>query len=95
MANRRLSQCIKNEFLQEKLVTNQKKKKQLWGKDEYIQFQRTYWTCDYSVFGHPRNKVQIAWLISVFCWTGARKGALFAGEEKGGLRYRVSLLETL
>ena len=55
---------------------------------------RAFWTMDDDdVLMHPRNKVQIPFLIWLYCWTGARIGAFFPKEKEGkkGLRYRVCL----
>ena len=75
-----------------------KKKKYLFGEKEFERFNKTFWTNDDAAFVHPRNKVQIAFIISVFCWTGARIGAFFPkpkNKHVRGLRYRVSLRETI
>ena len=76
------------------MVSGKIKPKYLFGKKEFIQFTTTFWTTDDATFVHPRNKVQIPFIISVFCWTGARVGAFFPNaddKEKAGLRYRVHL----
>lgn len=81
-------------MVQENLVANKKKKKYLFGEQEWAQFYKTFWTLNDDKFVHPRNKVQIPFVISVFCWTGARIGAFFPNKhnkEKAGLRYRVRL----
>ena len=56
-----------------------------------IEFNRTFWTVDEGRFIYPRNKIQIPFLISVYCWTGARIGSFFPSKEKPNacLRYRV------
>ena len=79
--------------MKEQLVITKKKTKYLFGKEEFIQFNITFWTVDDAVFVHPRNKVQIP-LISVFTWTGARIGAFLPGpnEKNRGLRYKVNQL---
>ena len=77
---------------------NKKKPKHLFGEKELVQFTNTFWTVDDERFVHPRNKVQIPFIIAVFCWTGARIGAFFPEKEnkdKGGLRYRVGLPQVL
>ena len=56
----------------EDLVVNKKKKKQLFGEKELVQFNLTFWTIDDAQFIHPRNKAQVPFAIAVFCWTGAR-----------------------
>jgi len=56
---------------------NKKKPKHLFGRKELVQFTNTFWTVDDNHFTHPRNKVQIPFIIAVFCWTGARIGAFF------------------
>jgi len=78
----------------EGLVVNKKKPKHLFGRKELFQFTTTFWTVDDDHFTHPRNKVQIPFIIAVFCWTGARIGAFFPDKKddtKKGLQYRVSV----
>ncbi len=77
----------------EGLIVNLKKPKHLFGETELVHFNTTFWTVDETCFVHPRNKAQIPFLIAVFCWTGARIGALLPSPEnnkKDGLRYKVS-----
>lgn len=78
----------------EGLVVNKKKPKHLFGRKELVQFTITFWTVDDDHFTHPRNKVQIPFIIAVFCWTGARIGAFFPDKKddtKKGLQYRVNI----
>ena len=85
-------QLTRTVLIEEGVVANKRKKKHLFGKTELIQFNTTFWTVDDTTFVHPRNKVQIPFIISVFCWTGARIGAFFpdsGNKDDGGLRYRV------
>ena len=85
---------MRNTLTKEGLVVNKKKPKHLFGEKELVQFTNTFWTVDDDRFTHPRNKVQIPFVIAVFCWTGARIGAFFPEKEnkhKAGLRYRVGL----
>ncbi len=77
---------------------NKKKPKHLFGRKELVQFTVTFWTVDDDHFIHPRNKVQIPFIIAVFCWTGARIGAFFPDKKddsKKGLQYRVSVGRTI
>ena len=77
---------------------NKKKPKHLFSEKELVQFTNTFWAVDDAQFIHPRNKVQIPFIIAVFCWTRARIGAFFPEKEnkdKGGLQYRVDLLGTI
>ncbi|KAL2037204.1 hypothetical protein N7G274_010067 [Stereocaulon virgatum] len=72
-------------------VVNKKKAKYLFGEKEFTRFTTTFWTVDDKVFTHPRNKVQIPFILSVFFWTAARIGAFFPGKKNGskkGLQYR-------
>ena len=76
-------------------TVNKHKVKRLFGETEFIQFTTTFWTVDDAHFVHPRNRVQIAFAILVFCWTGARIGAFFPeskNEAKKGLQYKVCLV---
>lgn len=71
-----------------------KRPKHLFGEKEFTRFKVTFWTADDEAFTHPRNKVQIAWLLSLFFWTAARIGAFLPKKNNGvhkGLQYRVSL----
>lgn len=43
------------------------------------------WTYDDLIFIHERYRVQVTFLIHVYCWTGARINAFFTD----GLRYKV------
>ena len=82
---------------EERLVVNTKKPKHLFGKDDLIQFHTTFWTKDDANFIHPRNKIQIPFIIDVFCWTGARIGAFFpnpSDKDEAGLRYKVNYFLT-
>ena len=86
-------QWTRNVLIAEGLVANKKKQKQLFGPKEWTQFNVTFWTIDDAVFVHPRNKAQIPFLVSVFCWTGVRIGAFFpdpGNKDRGGLQYRVN-----
>ncbi|MCJ1325512.1 hypothetical protein MMC10_002175 [Thelotrema lepadinum] len=68
-----------------------KKEKFNFTKREFTLLMRAFWTMDDDdVLMHPRNKVQIPFLIWLYCWTGARIGAFFPKEKEGkkGLRYR-------
>ncbi|MCJ1444888.1 MAG: hypothetical protein MMC23_005391 [Stictis urceolatum] len=81
----------RTELVDEGLVSNIKKEKYLFGWKEWTRFNKTFWKVDDRVFVHPRNKVQIPFLISLFCWTGARIGTFFpnaTNKDKAGLRYR-------
>ena len=89
------SLVVRTVLTKERLVVNTKKPKHLFGKHDLIQFHTTFWTKDDASFVHPRNKVQIPFIIDVFCWTGARIGAFFPNPDnkaEGGLRYKVSYL---
>lgn len=59
----------------EGLAVNQKKSKHLFGEKELIQFTNIFSTVDDDRFTHHRNKVQIPFVIAVFCWIGVRLGA--------------------
>ncbi|KAI9768035.1 MAG: hypothetical protein M1839_004298 [Geoglossum umbratile] len=91
---------VRTVLTEERLVVNAKKPKHLFDRDDLIRFHTTFWTMDDEKFIHPRNKLQIPFIIDVFCWTGARIGAFFPtldNKNKGGLRYKdvdVVLLRT-
>lgn len=71
---------------------NKRKQKHLFGVNELIAFNYTFWTVDEGHFIYSRNKAQVPFLISVYCWTGARIGSFFPdkhGKMDAGLRYRV------
>lgn len=73
---------------------NKRKEKHLFGMKELVEFNHTFWTVDEDHFIHPRNKAQVPFLMSVYCWTGARIGSFFPdkhGKMDAGLRYRVQL----
>ncbi|KAL9126229.1 MAG: hypothetical protein Q9217_004689 [Psora testacea] len=85
---------VRNTMITEGLVVNKKKPKHLFGEKELVQFSNTFWTVDDDKFTHLRNKVQIPFIIAVFCWTGARIGASSPDrkdDNKKGLRYGASL----
>ena len=46
----------------------------------------TLWTKDDLIFIPERYRLQFTFIFRVYCWTGARLGAIFTG----GLRYGVS-----
>ncbi|KAI9765726.1 MAG: hypothetical protein M1840_007159 [Geoglossum simile] len=82
---------IRTVLTREHLVVNKKKPKHLFGKHDLIQFYTTFWTKDDTNFVHPRNKLQILFIIDVFCWTEARIGVFFPNpdnKDEGGLRYK-------
>ncbi|KAI9764073.1 MAG: hypothetical protein M1840_008877 [Geoglossum simile] len=91
---------VRTTLTEEHLIVNVKKPKHLFGRDDLIRFHITFWTMDEENFTHPRNKLQIPFIIHVFCWTGARIGAFFPGcdnRNEAGLRYKdieVVLLRT-
>ena len=81
-------------MIKQTMVVNKRKEKHLFGAKEMAAFNYTFWTVDEVEFIHPRNKAQIPFLMSVYCWTGARIGAFFPdkdGKLDAALRYRVSL----
>ena len=72
---------------------NKQKEKHLFGAKEMAVFNYIFWTVDEAHFIHPRNRVQIPFLISVYCWIGARIGTFFLnkdGKSDAALRYRVN-----
>ncbi|KAI9773208.1 MAG: hypothetical protein M1839_002216 [Geoglossum umbratile] len=82
---------VRTALTEERLIVNTKKPKHLFGRDDLIRFHTTFWTMDDEKFIHPRNKLQIPFIIDVFCWTGARIGAFFPSPDnknEGGLRYK-------
>ncbi|KAI9807092.1 MAG: hypothetical protein M1825_005809 [Sarcosagium campestre] len=81
---------VRKPLLKDRHVVNKRKARHLFGNKEVIEFSRTFWTIDEDSFIHPRNKVQVPFLISVYCWTGARIGSFFPSEGKPDacLRYR-------
>ena len=77
-------------LVKENLVTNCKKPKHLFGPKDRVRFLKTFWTADDAHFIHPRNRVQVPFLLSIFTWTGARIGAFFPNKDnknEAGLRY--------
>lgn len=85
---------MRKTLTQQSQVVNKRKEKRLFGIKELIEFNNTFWTADEGYFIHPRNKAQIPFLMSVYCWTGARIGSFFPdkdGKADAGLRYRVYL----
>jgi hypothetical protein len=46
------------------------------------------WTRPDLLYIHERTRVQFAFLIHVYCWTGARLSAFF--KKKEGLQYKVN-----
>ena len=78
---------------EKKVVANKKKKKHLFGKTELIQFNTTFWTVDDIIFIHPRNKVQIFFIISVFYCTKTRINIFFfdsSNKNDEGFRYKIN-----
>ena len=71
----------KGHFDQRGFGREQKEAQTSLGKKELLQFTTTFWTVDDDYFTHPRNKVQIPFIIAVFCWTGARIGAFFPDKK--------------
>lgn len=71
---------------------NKHKEKRLFGKKEMVEFNHTFWSVDEAHFIPSRNKVQVPFLMSVYCWTEARIGSFFpdkVGKMDAGLRYKV------
>lgn len=56
-----------------------------------IENTRTFWAVDEGHSTHPRNRVQVPFLMSVYCWTGAGIGIILPSRDKTDafLRYRV------
>ena len=74
-------------------MVNTRKLKHLFDIHDLIRFHTTFWIKDDASFIHPCNKVQIPFIVDVFCWTGARIGAFFPNSDnknEGGLRYKVN-----
>lgn len=93
--NLTVNQWIREVLVQEGLTVNKRREKILFGPKELLNFSRCFWTIEGNVPIYPRYKVQVAFLMSVYCWTGARIGALFpdsTDKPDAGLRYRVSVL---
>ncbi|KAL8732871.1 MAG: hypothetical protein Q9166_002472 [cf. Caloplaca sp. 2 TL-2023] len=62
--------------------SRKEKHKSLFGEQKALRFLHTFWNADDARFIHPRNKLQIPFVMSVFQWTGGRIGALFPGRGK-------------
>lgn len=73
-------------------MSYKKKDKYNFNPKEAKHLMHTFWTVDEDHFIHLRNKVQIPFILSVYCWTGARIGAFFPNKKGGGLRYSVNCL---
>jgi hypothetical protein len=71
-------------LVKEKFTNTKKYPKHNFGLEEFKNFNTTFWTTDEGIFVHPRNKVQIPFIFSVFCWTEARIGAFFPKPKKRG-----------
>ena len=65
---------------------NASKPKHNFGPEVLDRLLLALWTRPDLLYIHERARVQFAFLIHVYCWTGARIKAFF----KGGLRYKVS-----
>lgn len=46
------------------------KPKDLIGEADVIRFNTTFWTIDQYHFIYPRKKVQIPFMVAVYCWIG-------------------------
>ena len=73
-------------------MSYKKKDKYNFNPKEAKHLMHTFWTVDEDHFIHPCNKVQIPFILSVYCWTGARIGAFFPNKKGCGLRYSVNCL---
>ena len=68
----------------EGLVINKRKPKHNFSERDLTRILISLWTQDDLIFIPERYRIQFTFIIKVYCWTGARLGALFTN----GLRYR-------
>ncbi|KAL8649381.1 MAG: hypothetical protein Q9210_004441, partial [Variospora velana] len=76
-------------------VSYKKKDKYNLGPKEKENHIYTFWTVDEDNFIHLRNKVLIPFILSVYCWTGARIGTFFPKKKGGSRRYSVKYLSLI
>lgn len=79
---------MKKHLKKQGIVSDVRKDKNLFSVADLRNVLVALWTQDDQTFIPERYRIQVTFLLRVFCWTGARVGAFF----KGGLRWRVSLL---
>ena len=80
---------MRRDLVQEGRLSSKKKDKYLFGEVELVNFSKAFWTVDNECFVHPRNKLQIPFLLLIYCWTGARIGAFGPPVNTAGLCYKV------
>lgn len=71
---------------EEKVCINVHKPKHNFSPDVLDKLLLALWTSPDLVHIHERARVQTAFVLHTYCWTGARLAAFFTG----GLRYKVS-----
>jgi hypothetical protein len=70
---------------EDKICVNVHKPKHNFSPDVLDRLLLALWTRPDLVYIHERSRVQAAFLMHTYCWTGARIDAFF----KGGLQYKV------
>lgn len=81
-------QWVRTTLVKEGLVVKKHVPKHNFADRDLSRVLLALWTHDDLLFIHERYRVQVTFIIHVYCWTGARLGAFFTG----GLRYQVSTI---
>ena len=78
-------QWVRRSLTREGIVINKHRPKHNFTTRDLTRVLLTLWTRDDLIFIPERYRVQITFIVHVYCWTGARIGAFFTD----GLRYKV------
>lgn len=81
------TQWIRKVLPDEGDCVNASKPKHNFGPEVLVRLLLALWNRPDLLYIHERTRVQFAFLLHIYCWTGARINAFF----KGGLQYKVSL----
>lgn len=80
-----ISQWVRRTLTLEGIVVNKHRPKHNFTDRDLKRVYLTLWSRDDLIYISERYRVQTTFIISVYCWTGARIGAFFTD----GLRYKV------
>lgn len=72
-------QWVRTKLVEEGLVVNKKKAKQLFTHHDLTRVLVTLWTEVDLGYIHERHRVQFTFIFRMYCWTGARIGAFLKG----------------
>lgn len=91
-ANTKCEKWISKGLVKEEVIEDIRRAKHMFTHDDLTNILVSLWADDDPVFIHPRYRVQLTFVILVYCYTGARIGTFIpdtSKKDERGLRYEV------